>query len=167
MNGALDALRRGMTEQLHAWGINAIAAMEPERASRWRKPVVAVALSRVVCAPGGFQDYLGTRDDGGKTRELYGREVELTLALDIYVPRDGGEGACQETLAAMTQMLVCQGAAGLTALEIQADRVEFLENVGLYRQGVSCRCKAWLVAEAEDGGSFTDFEVRGRSRLNG
>lgn len=157
MNGALNSLRRGVAEQLRGRGLNTVTAMEPERAARWREPVVAVSLSRVSCAPGGFRDYLGLRDG----RELYGRAVELTLALDIYAP--GGEGDCQETLERMTEELMCRGAAGLTALEVQGGQTEFLEKLGLYRRTVSCRCRAWLVAEADEGGSFVNFEVRGRT----
>lgn len=157
MNGALNGLRRSVVEQLRGCGLNAVTAMEPERAARWREPVVAVSISRVNCATGGFRDYLGLRDG----RELYGRAVELTLALDIYAP--GGESACQDTLERMTGELLCRGAAGLTTLEVQGGQTEFLEKLGLYRQTASCRCRAWLVAETGGDGSFVDFEVRGRT----
>ncbi|MBD5098486.1 MAG: hypothetical protein HDT35_02870 [Clostridiales bacterium] len=166
MNGALNALREAVAQQLRQAGVNAVTAMESQRASRWREAVAAVSLMRVVCAPGGFKDYLGMRQEpNGAERELYGREVELTLALDIYAPRDGGEGACQQAAETATETLVCQGAAGLNALEIQTGRVEFLESTGLYRLQVSCRCKAWLVAAAESGGvAFVDFEVKGKMK---
>lgn len=165
MNGALNGWRGLVVEQLRKNGLNAIAAMESVRASRWREAVVAVSLSRVACAPGGFMDYLGVRKDPetGAESEVYGREAELTLALDVFSPKDGGEGACQTAAEAVVECLVCQGAAGLAALEVQAGRVEFLEADGLYRQEISCRCKAWLAARADDEtGVFTDFEVRGR-----
>ena len=164
MNGALNALREKTAEQLRQAGINAVTGMDSARSSRWRQAVAAVSLSRVVCAPGGFKDYLGTqREADGSERELYGREVELTLALDIFSPRDGGESACQEAAEAVAESLVCHGAAGLNALEIQAGQVEFLDKEGLYRQKTTCRCKAWLVAQMDDdGGAFVDFEVKGR-----
>jgi len=167
VSGALNALREEVAEQLRQSGLNAVAAMESARAGRWREAVAAVSLARVVCAPGGFQNYLGvqTDPDTGTERELYGREAELTLALDIFAPRDGGERVCQEAAEAAAECLMCRGAAGLDALEVRADRVEFLEKEGLYRLPVSCRCKAWLVAETEDsGGGFTDFVVKGRLR---
>ncbi len=151
MSGALSGWRQAVAEQLRENGLNAVTAMESARAGRWREAVVAVSLSGVVCAAGGFQDYLGVWKDPetGKERELYGREAELTLALDVFAPRDGGEGACQ--------------AAGLAALEVRAGRVEFLEADGLYREEVSCRCGAWLVARIDDeAGAFVDFEVKGR-----
>ena len=164
MSGALNALREQVAEQLRQAGVNAVTGMESARASRWREAVAAVSLSRVVCAPGGFQDYLGThQEENGRERELYGREVELTLALDIFAPRDGGESACQEAAEAAAESLVCHGAAGLNALEIQAGQVEFLDKEGLYRQKTTCRCRAWLVARMDDGGgAFADFEVKGR-----
>ena len=164
MNGALNALREQVAEQLRQAGVNAVTGMESARASRWREAVAAVSLSRVVCVPGGFQDYLGThQEENGLERELYGREVELTLALDIFAPRDGGESACQEAAETAVESLMCHGAAGLNALEIQAGQVEFLDKEGLYRQKTTCRCKAWLVARMDDGGgAFADFEVKGR-----
>ena len=164
MNGALNALREQVAGQLRQAGVNAVTGMESARASRWREAVAAVSLSRVVCAPGGFKDYLGMhREENGLERELYGREVELTLALDIFAPRDGGESACQEAAEAVAESLVCHGAAGLNALEIQVGQVEFLDREGLYRQTTTCRCRAWLVARMDDGGgAFADFEVKGR-----
>lgn len=163
MNGALNALREGVAEQLRQAGVNAVTAMESRLAPRWREAVAAVSVSRVVCAPGGFKDYLGTRrDPDGVERELYGREVELTLGLDIFSPRDGGEGACQEAAEIAAETLICRGAGGLAALELQAGQVEFLEDLGMYRQKTSCRCRAWLVAAADSGGEFVDFEVKGR-----
>ena len=160
MNGALNALRRGVVEQLQACGLNAVAAMEPERAARWRGPAVAVALSRVKCAPGGFQDYLGGPDG----EELYGRAAEVILTLDIYAPREGGAGACQEAMDVICTELLCRGAAGLTVLELEAGQVEFLEKLGLYRQTARCLCRAWLTVRRGGSGGFVDFMVRGRTR---
>lgn len=164
MNGVLNALREGVAQQLRQAGVNAVTAMESQRACRWREAVAAVSLSRVVCAPGGFKDYLGvSRGADGMEQELYGREMELTLSLDIFAPRDGGESACQAAAEAIAENLMCYGAAGLNALELQAGQVEFLEKDGLYRQKTTCRCRAWLVARMDDGGgAFVDFEVKGR-----
>ena len=164
MTGALNALREQVVQQLRQAGVNAVTGMESARASRWREAVAAVSLSRVVCAPGGFQDYLGTyQEENGLERELYGREAELTLALDIFAPRDAGESACQEAAETVAESLMCHGAAGLNVLEIRTEQVEFLDREGLYRQKTTCRCKAWLVARTDGGdGAFADIEVKGR-----
>ncbi len=166
MSGALGAWRDRVAEQLREAGLNAAAAMDGAAAPRWREAVAAVSLSRVVCASGGFQDYLGlqTGPDGAE-REVYGQEVELTLTLDIFAPRDRGGDACRRLAEAAAETLVCRGAAGLAALEVRTGPVEFLEREGLYRQEAVCRCGAWLTAVAGDGGGvFTDFAVKGRMR---
>ena len=164
MTGALRAWRDGVTDQLRKNGLNAVTAMDCARAPRWREAVAAVSLSKAVCAPGGFQNYLGLRKGpDGVEQEVYGQEVELTLALDIFAPRDGGGAPCQQAADAVLEVLVCQGAAGLTALEVRADRVQFLERDGLYRQELLCRCGAWLTAQVDgETGFFTEFEVKGR-----
>lgn len=167
MNGALNQWRRAVAEQLRRAGLNAVTAMEGARAGRWREAVAAVSISRVACAGGGFQDYLGAYadPDTGAERERYGREMELTLALDVFAPRDAGESACLELAEAAAQCLICQGAAELPVLEVQAGRAEFLERDGLYRLPVSCRCRAWLTARLEEeAGRFADFEVKGSLR---
>ena len=162
MSGALETVRQAVAAALNAGGVNAVAAMEPE--ARWSAPVAAVSLSAVQCAPGGFQHYLGARKnpDTGLEEELYGRKVELTLALDLYALRDGGEGDCQAALALAAEILLAGGAGGLDVVELAADRVEFLAQDGLYRLPVRCRCGGWLIARADSAGVFTDFEVKGR-----
>ena len=61
MTGALSRLRSELTAQLNRAGIPAMAAYEPERQVRRTEPMAAVSLAKVVCAPGGFRDYLGRR----------------------------------------------------------------------------------------------------------
>ena len=76
---------------------------------RRTEPVAAVSLAKVVCAPGGFRDYLGRRTAAdGTEEELYGRAAELTLALDIYAPRDGGESAAREIMERLAEELAGQ-----------------------------------------------------------
>lgn len=164
MTGALNALRQSVVELLREYGLYAVTAMEPDSRRSWDGPVAAVSLNRVACASGGFQDYLGLREneDTGRQEELYGRAVELTLGLDIYAPRNGGESACQQAVGVMAEALTCRGAGGLSVQELQTETVEFLARDGLYRLPVKCLCKGWLVAVVDSSGAFVDFEVKGR-----
>ena len=167
MRGALSAWRDGVVEQLRGAGLNAVTAMDGAPASRWREAAPAVAVRRMWCgAGGGGKDRGGGRGPGsGEQRGGEGREAEITLALDIFAPRDGGGEACRRAAETAVECLVCQGAAGLAALEVRAGQAEFLERDGLYRQQVTCRCGAWLTARADaEAGRFTDFEVKGRVR---
>lgn len=165
MIGTLNAVRQSVVELLREYGVYAVAAMERGDRRRWNGPVAAVSLNRVVYTSGGFLDYLGLRhnDESGCEDELYGRAVELTLGLDLYAPRDGGEGACQQALGIMAEALTCRGAGGLSVQELQSGAVEFLERNSLYHMPVKCICKGWLVAVMDSSGSFVDFEVKGRN----
>ncbi len=166
MTGALGRWRTAAAEQLRAAGLDAVEAMEPERAPRRRGPALAVALAGVSCGSGGFQNYLGTEEtaEGGR-RELYGRAVELTLRLDVFAPRDGGASACREAAERAAEELLLRGAAGVPVNGLSMGETEYLEAEGLYRLAVRCRCGAWIAAWAvEDGGRLTDFEVRGTMR---
>lgn len=165
MIGTLNAVRQSVVELLREYGVYAVAAMERGDRRRWNGPVAAVSLNRVVYTSGGFLDYLGLRhnDESGCEDELYGRAVELTLGLDLYAPRDGGEGACQQALGIMAEALTCRGAGGLSVQELQSGAVEFLERDSLYHMPVKCICKGWLVAVMDSSGSFVDFEVKGRN----
>ena len=166
MNGALNSFRQKAVALLNEHGIRAVAAMESTPRKQWDGPVAAVSLRRMVCAPGGFQDYLGIHTDPGtrKSGELYGKAVEFTLSLDVYAPRNTGESTCQAAAEGMAEVLACQGLGGIPVVEIRAGAVEFLSQDGLYRLPVECTCKGWLTAAADDSGSFVDFEVKG-SRL--
>jgi hypothetical protein len=165
MTGALTSLRQEAADLLERRGVRAVTAFQPEGRKRWSEPVAAVSLAKVVCAPGGFKDYLGVRHDPdtGTDTELYGQAVELTLALDIYAPRDGGEDSCRQALDQMVEALTEEGAAGLSVREIESGEMTFLDESGMYRLPVRCRCQAWLVAQADESGEFVDFRVKGRT----
>ena len=163
MTGALNALRQDIVALLQEYGLYAVTAMDSDSRKNWDGPVSAVSLSRVVCAAGGFRDYLGQRKnpDTGDMDELYGKAVELTFSLDLYAPRNGGEHACQEAAAIMAEALACRSLNGLSVREMQTGQVEFMERDGLYRMPVSCTCKGWMVAVVDNSGAFVDFEVKG------
>lgn len=163
MTGALNALRQDIVALLQEYGLYAVTAMDSDSRRNWNGPVSAVSLSRVVCAAGGFRDYLGQRKnpDTGDMDELYGKAVELTFSLDLYAPRNGGEHACQEAAAVMAEALACRSLNGLSVREMQTGQVEFMERDGLYRMPVSCTCKGWMVAVVDNSGAFVDFEVKG------
>ena len=66
--------------------------------------------------------------------------VELTLALDIYAPRSGGEAACQEALAVVAEAARRAAAAPpipstSPALQIRAQKTTMISPPMRYRRG--------------------------------
>ena len=165
MSGGLGKFREDIIALLRQENIPAIAAFEPEERKWLEEPTAVVSLARVTCTPGGFQNYLGTRTGAdGQNEEWYGREAQLTVALDLYSPRTGGESACRQTMERMAEVLLSRGAGGLAVGELESGQVEFLESRGLYRLPVICRCRGWLAAAVRADGVFRDFEIRGTLR---
>lgn len=160
---ALTNLRQQAADLLNEKGIPAVAAFEPEGRKLRTEPVAAVSLAQVACQSGGFQNYLGRYEEGEDSGELYGRAVELTLALDIYGPRVSGEDACRGLLDRMAEVLLTEGVAGLTVQELESGNVEFLGSCGMYRLPVRCLCRAWLTAAVREDGEFVDIRVKGRT----
>ena len=114
MSGGLGKFREDIIALLRQENIPAIAAFEPEERKWLEEPTAVVSLARVTCTPGGFQNYLGTRTGAdGQNEEWYGREAQLTVALDLYAPRTGGESACRQTMERMAEVLLSRGAGGL------------------------------------------------------
>lgn len=111
MSGGLGKFREDIIALLRQENIPAIAAFEPEERKWLEEPTAVVSLARVTCTPGGFQNYLGTRTGAdGQNEEWYGREAQLTVALDLYAPRTGGESACRQTMERMAEVLLSRGA---------------------------------------------------------
>lgn len=160
---ALTSWRQQAAELLNQKGIPAAAAFEPGERLLRDEPVAAVSLARVACQTAGFQNYLGRYEEGEAGGELYGRAVDLTLALDIYGPRDSGETACRRVLDRMAETLLTEGLAGLTVQELESEGVEFLDEYGMYRLPVRCLCKAWLTAAVLEDGEFVNIRVKGRT----
>lgn len=163
LSDAMDKFCCEVADQLEACGIHAVQGMDTAPRKVWDGPVAAVSLCRAECVSSGFQDYLGGGiDANGREFELYGKAMDLTMSLDLYAPRNGGETACRLALSLLAETVLCFGLGGLDVWKLDTDPVEFLERDGLYRLPVRCLCKGWLAARRDTAEGFFDFEVRGR-----
>lgn len=155
-------LREALIAHLTAQGIHALGAWDGRRVEH-KDGVVTVGLQQLRCAPLGQQTYLGPRlvEELGGWCETYARRLELTYALDLYVPR--GEGAAALALIDRLAQAVCLGGpaglrlGALTCGPLSDDRES---------QMLTCRATlegqgACLLYQKEDGTEFTDFNVKG------
>ena len=149
MSVGLSALCESAAQLLRYSGLEAVAAFEPEPRRQWIGPAAAVSLSGVTCQPA---------DMGGQPDS---REVEITLTVAVFAPRDGGGSACCQGAEQAAEALLRFGVGGLDARELEWGPVEWLDRAGLYRLPLKCRCRGRLMPAAEDGGIFDDFEVKG------
>lgn len=163
----LKQVRERMAEHLTQNGVEAVCAYPAQERPRRTGAVCAVSVRACQGGPGGFQDYLGERFDEtrGVWQELYGKRIELTFGLDLYAPGAGGAQAIQTAFDKLAQALRQGGPPGLKLLELSCGETQFDREAGLCRRAVEARYQGYLYAVAEEGGSFSDFIVRGESRL--
>lgn len=162
----LEELRRALADYLNGHGVAAVAAWESGRRTRRTGAVAAVSLRGCAGGPAGFQDYLGEQLDEktGTWRELYGRRAELTFGLDIWGPREGGEGACAALFSRMAQALALGGPEGLRLREVSCGETAFDEGEGLFHCPAQAVGTVFLQAAADESGVFTNFTVKGTRR---
>ena len=153
----------GMCAFLTGQGIPARPAWAGEERARPGEGVVVVGLRRYEAAQGGFAHYLGEHydEDTARWQEVYGKQVEVELSLDLYAGERQGGGGMQELLERLVQELTLSAPEGVQVGEITCGPTRWDgENRCLTRE-VSARCTLWLRCVAGEGGAFTDFELRG------
>ncbi len=162
MNG-LDTIRECMTDFLCRQGISALTAWPDSGRVKPQQAVAAVSVRRCEGGPSGFQDYLGERYNSatGRWEELYGKQLTVTFALDLYASRTDGAAACQTIFDTLANALQQGGPVGLTVQSFCQGEVRYDEKSGLFCCPVEAVCKCFLYAVADEGGQFLDFELKG------
>lgn len=155
-------VREAAVEYLNEQGIPARAAWDDR--TRGTEPVVAVSVRKAEESGAAAWDYLGERYDAqrGSWDELYGRRVELTLGLDLYVPGgDDGGKECQSLFDAVSQALA--GARGwMRPHTLRRGEVSYREEEDRFVCPVEAECTVFLCAVAGESGEFREFTVRGK-----
>ena len=163
MSTGLQNVRERMADYLNGCGVPALAAWPAGRAEAPEEPVVVVSLRGCRVEPAGFQDYLGERYDQstGRWEELRGRKAELTLGLDLYDGRDGDGTGLQTAFEALARALLQGEPEGLALVEFSCGETEYDQTSRLLRRRAQAVCRTCLYAALQEGGVFTDFELRG------
>lgn len=163
MKGAQE-LRQALCAYLKDQGLNAVTAWDDKPRKRPDGAVAAVSLRALESGPAGYQDYLGERYDEtlGQWVELYGKQVELTFGLDLTA------ATAEEVMAGLEKLgaaLAAGGPEGMTPAGYTAGETVYQSGSGRYFCPVQARFKVWAAAEAREGETFLDFDVRGENRV--
>ena len=162
----LEELRKELAEYLNRQSVRAMTAWESDRRAKRDETVAVVSIKACEGGPAGFQDYLGERLDekSGKWEEWYGRKAEITFGVDIWAPRSGGEEACTTHFSKVAQALTLGGPEGVRFREISCGETVFEEQDGMFRCPVRAVGTVFLLARADESGTFTDFTVKGTKK---
>lgn len=161
MNGLIQ-VRDAVIRTLQDGGLTAVPACSGS-AKHYTTPVAAVDVAQAAGKPAALCSYLGERLDpvSGTVREVYGRRLEVTIALDLRAPNaDACESACESA----AELILHHLPSGLHCSELSWNAVSWDKiNQRFLRQGKLC-CQACFLAESDSGdepASLLDFILKG------
>ena len=148
----LAQVRRAVVQALNDAGVRAVEAFPEGLSKDYGGPVAAVAVGTAEGKALGFCNYLGERYDeaAGTVRELYGKQLEGEITVEIRAER---AAACES--------------AGETAAEtllsgLRWEALTWEKTTGMFLRRGRLRCQALFLAESrEDGEVFLDFILKG------
>ena len=144
-------------------GLDAVTAWQEESRARAGDAVVSVSLRGVKSRESGFQGYLGERynEELGRWEDRYGKELEITFALDVW-----GATARQVRMGAEKLRLSMEqgGPEGMTAVEFSSGETGYDSRERRYVCPAQAVFRVWAEIWTGEEGSFLDFEVRGESK---
>lgn len=160
----LEQVRQAVLKALREAGLTAVEAFPEGFAKDYGGAVAAVAVGAAEGKAMGFCNYLGEVYDeaAGTAKELYGKQLEGDITVDIRGPRAADcEAGCQQA----AEVLLGGLPSGIRPGELRWEALKWEKATGLFLRRGSLRCQAVFVAESqEDGEIFLDFILKGVMR---
>lgn len=159
MNG-LNQIRAAVLTALQSAGLTAVPAFDGT-AHRYAAPVTAVDVADAGSRPVGFGDYLGESYDEteGTVRELYGRQLDVTVSLEVRAP---AAAECETAMETAAQTLLCALPSGIRPGELSWEAVSWDRHNQLFLRRGRLRCRAAFTAETDpESGTLLDFTLKG------
>jgi len=157
----LTQVRDAVLSALNSAGVQALAVFPADRAKRYSGAAAAVAVGAAGGKALGFCNYLGEVYDAeaGVVREVYGKQLEGIITVDIRAERAADCEAACETAA---EVLLGGLPSGIRPGELNWEGLCWEKETGMFLRRGSLRCQAVFVArEQEDGQLFLDFILKG------
>lgn len=156
----LTQVRDAVIAALKAAGLPAFASFPAEEARRYEAAVAAVDVGTVQGTALGFSNYLGqTRDDSGAVYEVYGKQLEAEITVEI---RAGRAADCRDGCETAADVLLGELPAGVRPEELAWEAVQWERETELFLRRGRLRCRALFQAKAEEEGQvFLDFVLKG------
>ena len=157
----LNQIREAVVSALQAAGLCALASYPDQRARRYAGPVAAVAVETAESRTVGFCNYLGEVSDPktGQVRELYGKQLDAVISVEIRGERAADCEAGCETAA---EVLLGGLPSGIRPGELSWEALAWERETESFLRRGRLQCRACFLARAADGGAlFLDFILKG------
>ena len=157
----LNQIRDAVIAALQAAGLTALAAYPDQMAGRYTCPSAAVAVETAESRSVGLCSYLGQEEDPetGRVRELYGKQLEAAVSVEIRGER---AAVCERGCETAAEVLLGGLPAGIRPGELSWEALRWeRETRSFLRRGRLC-CRALFLAKTEDEETvFLDFKLKG------
>ena len=159
----LQLLRDAVIDALKAGGVTAIPAY-PGKAKDYPGTVVTVDVGQAEGKPLALGSYLGSREEKGESRELYGCRMDFALSLEV---RGEKAGDCEAGWEAITDILG-NGAlpSGIRLLRQSWEGLAWDAGTGRFLRRGSLGGSAYFIAERDaETAALLDLDLKGVVRI--
>jgi hypothetical protein len=157
----LMQVKQAVIRALKDAGVTAMEAFPDSRAKAYPAAVATVAVGAAVGKMLGFCNYLGEIYDpeAGTVRELYGKQLEGDITVDIRAERAAD---CEDGCQRAAEVLLSDLPAGIRPGELRWEALVWEKTTGMFLRKGHLQCQAVFVAQSqEDGELFLDFILKG------
>ena len=157
----LNQIRDTVIAALKAAGLPALAAYPDQKAVRQNCPTVTVAVEAAESRTVGFCSYLGQERDPetGSIRELYGKQLEAVIAVEIRGER---AAVCERGCEQAAEVLLSGLPTGVRPGELSWEALAWERETRSFLRRGHLQCRALFLAKTEDEETvFLDFKLKG------
>ena len=108
----------------------------------------------------GFCNYLGEiyDEEAGTVRELYGKQLEGDITVDIRAEKAAD---CEDGCETASEVLLGGLPSGIRPGELRWEALGWEKSTGMFLRRGALRCEAIFVAESQEDNVFLDFILKG------
>lgn len=158
----LTQIAQAVMQAFEAGGLKATETFPDCRQMETEQPLAAVRVRTAESKTMGFCNYLGQVWDAqaGTERELYGKQLDAVIAVDI---RGRRAADCERGCEQAAEILLGGGLpSGIRAGELSWEGLTWERETERFLRRGKFRCAAVFTAQSrEDGSAFLDFRLKG------
>ena len=156
----LRQIRDAVIDALSSAGLCAGAAFPDRRVPKCPGPSATVSVGAAEGKAVGFCNYLGeTTGSDGRVRELYGKQLDGTISVEI---RAASAQDCDSGCETASGVLLGGLPDGIRPGELRWEALAWDKNLQLFLRRGALSCSALFTASAaEDESQFLDFILKG------
>lgn len=153
---AVNQIRDAVVQTLKTAGLDARGAWDA-KAGTISAPLVCADVETTTARPMALGGYLGQIQDESGVREVYGRELEAVVALDVRAP---SAAECTAALERACDALSAGLPPGLRLRRQDWEAVTWERGNRCFFRRCRLRCGAYFTAEAgEESGTLLEFRL--------